>query len=120
METIGTAADPAQVRRSRRRERRLEREREEVYRKALATVEGRALLWDLLERAGIFRSTAEQGLDWLAYRAGRQDFGHELQAMLIRVSADGFKLMQVEAIDRAKRLEREEQAEEADSKGAPS
>lgn len=93
---VQNASDPQQVRFAVRKER----QEQERYRAALAgvmrTVEGRALLWNLLERAGVFRSVWSPSAA-IHYNAGRQDFGHELMAWMLEVDEEGYQQMEREA-----------------------
>lgn len=76
------AADAKSVRTA----ERLERRRAARFRDALASVmntpTGRAVMWGLLERAGIYRSVWDNS-SRIHYNAGRQDFGHEILAALV-------------------------------------
>lgn len=93
---VRNAASPDQVRRAERREKRLA----ELSRAALVEVmrspAGRMVLWDLLERAGIYRSIFTTNAE-IYYRAGRQDFGHELLAMILEADEAGYEVLEREA-----------------------
>lgn len=99
---VRNAASPDQVKRA----ARLERQAAELARAALAevmtTIAGRIVLWDLLDRAGVYRSIWSPNVE-IHYRAGRQDFGHELMAHLLEVSEQNFMLMESEARARTRR-----------------
>ena len=106
---VRNAADPRQVKRA----ERIAREREEVFLACLARVmetkEGRLVCWELLERAGIYRSVFDPHGSLQSYKAGRQDFGHELVDYLLRAGDRGdqaslWEVMEHEARTR-KRLE---------------
>lgn len=90
------AADKRQVEaaaRSAKDERRLERD---DSRAVLATVQGRRFVWRLLESAGVFKSVmAPDGV--IQYQAGRQDFGHELMALVERADPEALFTMMREA-----------------------
>jgi len=100
---VRNAADPAQVKRARRKEDRVAEDRLAFYREGLATYAGRALLRDLLEMAGVYRSVWSLDSGSIYYNSGRQDFGHELQAMLLRADDVNYLQMEHEAHARAKR-----------------
>jgi hypothetical protein len=106
---VRNAADPRQVKRAERVEReRLEKFLENL-RRVMLTTEGRAVMWELLERAGIYRSVFDPHGSLQSYKAGRQDFGHELIAVIHQAGDQGdgehlFELMEREARLR-KRLE---------------
>ena len=99
---VRNAADPQQVKRAARKERQLEEQFRSALRSVLATEPGRRILWELMDRAGVFRSiwvmTAE-----IHYRAGQQDFGHMIQAEILATSEEAYLLMQQESMARAKR-----------------
>lgn len=103
------AADPQQVRRAARKERR----RQETLTAAIAVVmgteAGRLVFWELLSRCGIYGSIWTPSAE-IHYRAGKQDMGHEIQALLLQASEDLYDLMAREARARAKRDEVENTA----------
>lgn len=70
-----------------------------AYRQVLATVDGRAVLADLIQRAGVDRSIYSQSAA-IHYNAGRQDFGHELREMLKAMDLAAYVRMRREADDR--------------------
>jgi len=89
------AADPRQVKYAARKERQLHDRVRDALRTVLSTPAGRIVLWDLLVRAGIFRSVWENSAR-IHYNAGRQDYGHELLAALVEADEDGYQLMERE------------------------
>jgi len=99
---VRNAADPQQVRRAARKEKQLEERFSAAMRNVLATESGRLVFWELLARAGVYRSiwvmTAE-----IHYRAGQQDFGHMIQAEIVKASEDSYEQMVREARLRAQR-----------------
>jgi hypothetical protein len=106
---VKNAADPDQVRRAGRKVADLERISLESMRVVMKTQEGRFVMWSLLERFGIFRSIWENSAK-IHYNAGRQDAGHELQALLLQASEGDYDLMCREARARAQKAERENAA----------
>lgn len=96
---VRNAASPEQVKRAARKER----ERAELQRASLKAVmgtpAGRFVLWDLLERAGVYRSIFHPSSQ-IYYLAGRQDFGHELIALLLDTDDVLYQQMEVEARNR--------------------
>lgn len=94
------AADAGDVKRAGRRERERERQWVLAYRAVLATSEGRHLVADLLERAGIFESIWTPVSEALHYAVGRQAFGLELRARC--VFADPAMFEQLEREHRAR------------------
>lgn len=112
------AADPQQVKHGRRVERDRERQRVGALVAVMATFEGRATMWDLLERAGVYRSVFALEPTLMAFNAGRQDFGHELQALLLQASPEGYDLMTTEARIRAERADVTNEAVHTPAAGA--
>lgn len=99
---VKNAADPEQVSRAGRREHRRDDLRLDLYRAVLHSAAGRAVFWDLLTLAGVYRSIyAADGR--IHYNAGRQDFGHEVIATLLAADEDAYLLMEREARQLAKR-----------------
>jgi hypothetical protein len=110
---VRNAADPKQVRRAARKEAQLEEQFTAALRDVLSTTRGRFVIWELLRRAGVFRSiwvmTAE-----IHYRAGQQDFGHRIQADVLKASESAYELMSREA-----RLREKREANETDAAHTP-
>lgn len=98
---VRNAADPQQVKRAARRERRAEdRQRRWVW-TVMSSPEGRAFVWSLLERAGVFGSIYHPSSQ-IYYLAGRQDFGHELMAEVLAADEELYLRMEQEARERAR------------------
>ncbi len=99
---VRNAADPKQVKgaatRARSRELRLERNLREV----MSTQAGRFVMWDMLGRAGVYRSVWDSHGTVMARNVGRQDLGHELMALLISVDEGFYQEMEREARARAR------------------
>lgn len=106
---VRNAADPQQVRRAERKERDAAAQVQAAMRAVMATVDGRMVMWDLLERAGVFRSIWHPSAE-IHYRAGRQDYGHELQAVILAADEDLYDTMTREARARVKRANNETDA----------
>lgn len=107
---VRNAADPQQVTRAARKEQRREARTRALYAAQLATSDGRAFCWHLLERAGVFRSVSNPHGGRQSENIGRQDFGHELMAHLIAADEDGYLQMEAEARERARHDARETDA----------
>lgn len=99
---VKNAADPQQVRRAARKETDLAADRAARLQHVMQTALGRAAIWDLLEDAGVFRSIWSPSAE-IHYRAGRQDFGHELMARVIDADEHAFLAMEAEARQRKRR-----------------
>jgi hypothetical protein len=100
---VRNAADPQQVRRARSREKDRGAFERSCFLAVLQEEYGRAAMRLLLERFGVYRSVWDQSAQRVAYNAGRQDAGHELQAVLLEASEPLYQLMESEALARARR-----------------
>lgn len=98
---------------------RLERRREKRWLANLGTVmstpEGRAVVWELLGRAGVFRSIFNTHGGIINYNAGRQDFGHELIAELLKLGHEPYLAMEREGRDATARDQIEAQSHQKES-----
>lgn len=106
---VRNASDPQQVRRAARKERDATARRLEAIRNVLQTSEGRRVFWDLLDAAGVFRSIWHPSAE-IHYRAGRQDFGHEIMADIVAADETAFELLQREARARQRDEDRDTDA----------
>lgn len=106
---VRNAADPEQVKRAGRREADARMQLAASFKAVMGTVDGRAVMWNLLERAGVFQSIWTPSAE-IHYRAGRQDYGHELMALLTGIDEDLYDLMAREARARNKRAANETDA----------
>lgn len=106
---VRNAADPRQVKLG----EALERRQHERFYNALAavlnTVEGRTVLAGLVRRAGVYRSVWHPSAE-IHYRAGRQDYGHELMADIINTSETAWQQLEREQWAWQKQQEREIEA----------
>jgi len=98
---VKNAADPQQVKGAARRQQRREARRLAAYHEVMTTVAGRAVMWDLISQAGVFRSVFNPHDGMQSFNIGRQDFGHELMGLLLRVDAEGQLYLQMEKEARA-------------------
>lgn len=99
---VRNAADEKQVSRAARKDRRKDAQRLAMTLAVLGTPEGRAFCWELLEKARVFESIWHPSAA-IHYNAGRQDFGHELMADLIKADERLYLQMETEARGRARR-----------------
>jgi hypothetical protein len=106
---VTNAADPAQVKHARRKEKDRDHLFGEALRAVLLTPAGRLVMWELLSRAGIFKSVFTPSAQ-IYYQAGKQDFGHELMALLIACDEELYLTMEREARARARRQDLETEA----------
>lgn len=103
------AADREQVKYARRVERRAQERVTASLQVVMQTAEGRLVLWELLERAGIYRSIWDPSAR-IHYNAGRQDYGHEILGLMLEADADLYLEAEREARDRKRRQARETEA----------
>jgi hypothetical protein len=99
---VRNAADPEQVNRARRKDRDRVRVFSGNLRAVMQTDYGRAVMWELVERAGVYRSVWSPNSE-IHYKAGRQDYGHELLAEIIEADEGLYMTMEREARERARR-----------------
>lgn len=98
-----------------RKARRLARELRDATRAVLSTPAGRQVLAAIVEQAGVHHSIWTASAE-IHYRAGRQDFGHELMAQLLEADEDLYETMEREKRDRVRRDRAEDAAFEAEEK----
>ena len=84
------------------RERRIFRERSHVA-KAVATYEGRFLLWQEMTECGVYSTSFSEGNPHLtSYNEGRRSVGLALLDLLFTVDPSAYTIMRQEAEDRDK------------------
>lgn len=103
---VRNAADPRQVGTASRKERDKIAARAARLKATMATPEGRAALMDILEDCKVFESIWHPSAA-IHYNAGVQDVGHQLLARIVDADEGLYELMEREARDRRRRLERE-------------
>jgi hypothetical protein len=92
-----------------RKARRQAREYQQAVRQVLASEPGRRVFAHILHRAGVFHSIWTPSAE-IHYRAGRQDFGHELMAEWLEADEELYDLMERENRARRKRDDAEDAA----------
>jgi len=107
---VRNAADADQVKRATRKERQRHTFQLAALQAVMETEAGRIVMWDLLERAGIYRTVFAPDSGSVYYQAGRQDFGHELLKLLLDAGEESYLLMEKEARTRARRERTENEA----------
>jgi hypothetical protein len=100
---VRNAASPRQIRNADRVEADQERLFAAALQETLRSEAGRLVLWGLLSKAGVYQSVWSPGQE-IHYLAGRQDFGHELLALIVGADEELYELMEREARLRARRL----------------
>jgi hypothetical protein len=107
---VRNAANPRQVKWAERREQ----ERLESFVVSLAevmhTTAGRRVFGELLERAGLYRSSYDNSGSATYFNEGRRNFGLEIQAMLVQAGEETYELMEREMRAYRRSLEREASA----------
>jgi hypothetical protein len=103
---VENAANRREVDGARAREKqRLERTRS-AYLVVMATVEGRAVMWDIIARAGVFETPWNHHSMEIFRNIGRHDYGRELMADVIELDEGLYIQMEIEARAQA-RLDRD-------------
>lgn len=75
----------------------LEDTRETGLRQILSTAEGRAFLWYLLERCGVYQSSFSADALTMAFNEGRRDIGNFILAAIHHVNPVAYLTMTQEA-----------------------
>jgi len=107
MAEVENTGDRRQVRAAESRIKRREQRFFDALRAVLGTQEGRLVFGDLehgmLARAGVFRSVfnAHGGIQGM--NIGRQNYGHELMALIIRADEELYERMETECRARRRR-----------------
>lgn len=100
---VHNAADPTQVSRGARTEKRRIALRQDLYRIQLGTALGRAFCWDLLEDVGLYQTAFRPSGSETAFLCGEQNVGLRLRGRLIEASDELYLLMESEARARVRR-----------------
>lgn len=77
--------------------------RTECWRRVLGTREGRAVLWEILGKTGIYEQSHLSTSLVMAAQAGKRDLGISLTADIFTIEPEAYTLMQREAIEPLKR-----------------
>jgi hypothetical protein len=75
-------------------------QRDEDVRWLMGEPRGRRFVWDLLARAGLFRSSLANTAELTAFNEGRRDLGLVLLADLMRLCPVQYARMQIEALSK--------------------
>jgi hypothetical protein len=75
----------------------------------MADPRGRSVVWKLLGKAGLFRSSMAPSAELTAFNEGRRDLGLGLLARVMRHCPEQYVRMQAEAISAATDFQRSEQ-----------
>jgi alkanesulfonate monooxygenase SsuD/methylene tetrahydromethanopterin reductase-like flavin-dependent oxidoreductase (luciferase family) len=98
---VTNASDRDQVAAARRITAEQRRRFQAALKAVLSTYDGRLVLYRMLEVAGIFKSIYAPNAE-IYYRAGRQDYGHELMVELADCDETLYLEMEREARQRAR------------------
>lgn len=113
---VQNAADPSQVKRAGRIDKRKAQDYLENLRSVLETPVGRSFVWQLLRQSGIHSSAFHPDANVVYFTIGRQNFGQQLLADAIEASSELYQLMEREARE-SQRLE-DTATDAAHTKGA--
>ena len=75
-------------------------QRNEEFRWLMGDPRGRRFVWDLLAKAGLFRSSLGISPELTAFNEGRRDLGLAVLADLMRLCPEQYARMQAEAISK--------------------
>ena len=91
------AGYPRLVERAEKAARSARLQRDQALRWLMADRRGRAIVWSLLGRAGVFRSSMAPSSELTAFNEGGRDLGLWLLADIMRLCPANYALMQSEA-----------------------
>lgn len=94
---VQNAADPRQVRHAERLEKRRERRWEDSLRAVMASPQGRAFVWALIRRAGVYESPFDTHGGIQSLKIGRADVGREVMGEVLKLTPDEYLVMEAEA-----------------------
>lgn len=109
------AADPRQVRAMAQIEKRREQRWEDSLRAVMATPQGRAFIWALIRRAGVYESPFDTHGGIQSLKIGRGDVGREVMGEVLKFAPDEYLLMEAEA----RKVDRIEQQQAEAAQTAP-
>jgi len=99
---VRNAADPGQVGQAARTDRRREAQLAAYVQSVLSTYEGRAVLWGIVQAAGVQAGIFDHSGSVTYFKAGRQDFGFELFRLFEDADEDAWAQARAEARARAR------------------
>ena len=94
------AGDAHHVERRRKSAKATRLQRHDDVRWLMGDARGRRFTWDLLAKAGVFRSSMGPSAELTAFNEGRRDLGLAVLADLMRLCPEQYGRMQAEAISR--------------------
>jgi hypothetical protein len=94
------AGNPRHVERREKTAKTTRRQRNEDFRWLMGDARGRRFIWDLLAKAGVFRSSMGLSAELTAFNEGRRDLGLAVLADLMRLCPEQYGRMQAEAISK--------------------
>lgn len=94
---VHNAADRQQVKAATKAERAADRDLHDKVSRVMSTKDGRDVMWALLDTLGPYRSVFHASTE-IYYRAGLQDAGHHLIALLMAADPRMYLQMQTENI----------------------
>lgn len=92
-------------------EARQARELADVWARMLDTKGGRLIAWDLMEQAGVFRSTYSSDASLAAFQEGRRSIGLQIMTRILDTDPSLFAALTNEGGARADEIERAKQQE---------
>ncbi len=92
---VKNAADEPQVKKAGDKMKLKEKIELDDLRFVLKNIEGRRVMWRLLEQCKVFETIWENSAR-IHYNAGKQDIGHYIMSEVVRANEDAFLLMMKE------------------------
>ena len=94
------AGNPRHVERRQKSAKTTRLQRNEDVRWLMGDARGRRFIWNLLAKAGVFRSSMGLSAELTAFNEGRRDLGLAVLADLMRLCPEEYGRMQAEAISK--------------------
>jgi hypothetical protein len=94
------AGNPRHVERRQTSAKTTRLQRNEDFRWLMGDARGRRFIWNLLAKAGVFRSSMGLSAELTAFNEGRRDLGLAVLADLMRLCPEEYGRMQAEAISK--------------------
>jgi len=99
-DTAYDAGDRRHVERREKTAKTARLQRNEDFRWLMGDLRGRRFVWDLLAKAGLFRSSLGISPELTAFNEGRRDLGLAVLADMMRLCPEQYARMQAEAISK--------------------
>jgi len=99
------ATDETEVKKAQDRQYRMQEHLRRYYREVLSSRAGRAVLWHILEQAGIYIQSFEPNHSQTCFNEGQRRMGLWLRSNILQVDEKAYIVMQQEVIEEGKKDE---------------